>query len=264
MTSNARELDEATCHALLTAAYIGDAEARSRALGAIAPGVRAYVATCVIRMGATATRSGLTPDDVGQEVLLRLSRWVPDEVPEGRARAKVLAWCAVVANNFVRTTLRRAKRHDMGAPAGSEEHEGPLDRAQADVIPSDEQLEMREVVKVLARCASHLQPPYDAVYKLALEADELTADAMAVALGQVTADDLAKFLEKDAPEELRVRVVRVRSLMDKWKSRMRAQLAECLEQSLGKGALPTGLRFGGAQSRKNEKGEAARRGRQEP
>lgn len=245
MTSNARELDEATCRALLEAAYVGDAEARSRALAAISTGVRAYVATCVIRMGATATRSGLTPDDVGQEVLLRLSRWVPDEVPEGRARAKVLAWCAVVANNFVRTTLRRAKRHDMGAPAGAEEHEGPLDRAQADVIPSDEALEMREVVKTLARCASHLQPPYDAVYRLALEADELTADAMAVALGQLTAEDLAKFAENDAPDELRVRVLRVRSLMDKWKSRMRAQLAECLEQTLGPGALPTGLRFGG-------------------
>jgi hypothetical protein len=36
---------------------------------------------------------------------------------------------------------------------------------------------------------------------------------------------------------------------------MRAQLAECLEQELGQGALPTGLRFTGVPSK-------ARRGRQ--
>lgn len=246
MSTHQRELDEGACHALLEAASRGDEPARLRAIGALAPGVRAYVATCVLRMGAMASRSGLSPDDVGQEVLLRLARWTPDEVPPvGRARAKVLAWCGVVASNIVRTALRRARRHDVGPPPGAEEKEGPLERAQADTVPSDEALEMREVVRVLARCAGHLQPPYDAVYRLALEADELTADAMALALGQVTAEDLAKFGERDAPEDLRVRVARARSLMDKWKSRMRAQLAECLEQSLGKGALPTGLRFGG-------------------
>ncbi|MBX7190556.1 MAG: hypothetical protein K1X94_00775 [Sandaracinaceae bacterium] len=258
MTSS-RELDETRCRALLEAAYLGDAEAHRRALADLAPGVRAFVATCVVRMGATATRSGLAPDDVAQEVLLRLSRWVPDEVPDGRARAKLLAWCGVVANNHVRTTLRRAKRQESASTHGDGEGESSvLDRARADVTPSDEALAMREVVTTLAACAARLSPPYDGVYRLALEADELTADAMALHFGQLSAKDLARFADKDAPEELRVRVVRVRSLMDKWKSRMRAQLAECLEHKLGPGALPSGLRFGGAAS----KGAGERRGRQ--
>lgn len=257
MTSTTRELDEESCRALLEAAFVGDREAHGRALAHVTTGVRAFVATCVVRMGTAATKSGLSPDDVAQEVLLRLSRWVPDEVPEGRARAKLLAWCGVVANNFVRTTLRRAKRHDYGGQGADREDEGqsPLDRAQADVAPSDEQLGMREVVKVLAQCASHLAPPYDAVYALALEADELSADTMALHFGQLSAEDLSRYTDKDAPEELRVRVLRVRSLMDKWKSRMRAQLAECLEHKLGQGALPSGLRFTGVPSE-------ARRGRQ--
>lgn len=253
MTSS-RELDETSCRALLEAAYVGDAEARTRALGVVAPGVRAYVATCFVRLGATATRSGLSADDVGQEVLLRLSRWVPDEVPEGRARAKLLAWCGVVAGNFVRTTLRRAKRTESGSSSASDEAESStIDRAQSDVMASDEAVEMRELVATLARCAAALPAPYDAVYKLALEADELTADAMALHFGQLTPEDLAAFAAPGAPDDLRVRVLRVRSLMDKWKSRMRGQLAECLEHKLGKGALPSGLRFSGV---------AERRGRQ--
>ena len=257
MTSTARELNEESCRALLEAAFVGDHEAHGRALAHVSVGVRAFVTTCAVRMGSAVTKSGVSPDDIAQEVLLRLSRWVPEEVPEGRARAKLLAWCSVVANNFVRTTLRRAKRHHHGGLGAAREDEGPspLDRAAADLAPLDEQHGMREVVKVLARCAAHLAPPYDAVYSLALEADELSADAMALHFGQLTAEDLSRHAQKDAPEELRVRVLRVRSLMDKWKSRMRAQLAECLEQELGQGALPTGLRFTGVPSK-------ARRGRQ--
>lgn len=257
MSAHPRELDEATCRALLEAAFVDDAAARSRALAAVAPGVRAYVVACVVRMGATAQRSGLGPDDVAQEVLLRLSRWTPDEVPEGRARAKLLAWCGVVASNFVRTTLRRAKRHDHGPARGADADEpsSPLDRAQADLEPADDRLAMHELVAELARCAAELAPPYDAVYRLALETDELTADAMALHFGQLSPDDLAQFARPDAPEALRVRVMRARGLMDKWKSRMRAQLAVRLEERFGPGALPTGLRFNGVSTE-------ARRGRQ--
>jgi DNA-directed RNA polymerase specialized sigma24 family protein len=232
-------LDEAAARAFLVACVAGrEDEARQR-LVPLTPAIRAHVHSTFERTRG-ARSSSWTPDDLAQEVLLKLFRFRPRDVPEGLCAAKLLAWAGVTAERMILSSLRHPARRTE-APEVLESLAQPQ---QAPEARADE----RRLLERLAECAEHLEAPYDAVFRLALEVDELSADHMAVRLGELTAAELEQYRTGVATEPLSVRIRRARCRMDKWKSRMRSQLAECLEESLGPQVLPSGLRFGRTRS----------------
>lgn len=249
-------LDEGACLVFLKAAHARDRQGAQDALAPLVPGLHGFVRASLTKLGDRTRKSGLSEDDVAQEVVLKLLDWVPDDVPESHARAKLLAWCSVVARNLVLNALRRrerdaSERNFAGvARADGEGLEGPdaqLDRLAAKRQDDDTTLDLRRVLALVKRAATTLDAPYDAVLELALEVDDLTADTMALHFGKLTEDEIDAVTRREASPELAAHVKRQRALMDKWKSRMREKLAALLVEAVGERELaellPDGLRF---------------------
>jgi DNA-directed RNA polymerase specialized sigma24 family protein len=101
------EFDRAA-RALLDASRVGDREAIAQAIALLQPRIARLVRAKVRELGGIPPREAMDPDDVVQEVLLRMA----DAPPDGRDRnppaaAVVIAWTEKVAANYLCTLGRK-------------------------------------------------------------------------------------------------------------------------------------------------------------